>query len=188
MKSRSNPYREKIMSRLPVTLTAMVLFLAGCTSTSMTPVDNANTANDADSSDDMSSVIDDTPDADSSDEPTTIFGSVDYRTKPASDYDTTGRTCISAHLIIPKVEGATYYAIHAYGFNDPLFFGTEIFESLDPLNPRDHDAGGQATPQIDEGDQWSQGLSGECGPDPSMEMLQSRFEGMIVEVELTFAQ
>ena len=128
----------------------------------------------------------DDDDMDSEDPTTVVQGSVDYRTEPAPDFDTNGRICISAHLIIPKVDDATHYSISAHSFNDPLFFGTFIIDQLNPANPRLSDRGGQYTPQVDEGTQWSQVLSGGCGQDPDMEALMSRFEGIIVDIEVSF--
>ena len=115
-----------------------------------------------------------------------IFGSAEYRTEPASDAATTGRSCISSHMIIPKRDGATNYRIYAYGFNDPLFFGTSTTDNIDPENVRVRDGGGKNTPQVDEGGHWAIGLSGGCGPNPDMGQLMSRFAGMIVEIEVTY--
>lgn len=36
------------------------------------------------------------------------------------------RVCAGAYIAFPLVEGARYYDLHAYNFNDTLFWGTQI--------------------------------------------------------------
>lgn len=115
---------------------------------------------------------------------TIVFGTTEFRTEPQPN----NRVCCGMHMIIPKVEGGTLYRIYAYNFHDPLFFGRETSDTIDPENVRTHDGGGRATPQVDEGGAWSIGLSGGCGPaeNNGCASFPPRFAGMIIEVTVTY--
>ena len=101
--------------------------------------------------------------------------------------DTGQSLCWNAVRIIPKVKDGIYYLIHIHGFDDPLFWGTEHFDAINPLDVRVRDGGGKKTPQVDEGGAWSILLSGGCGPDGGTTCadLEERFEGIIIDITVT---
>jgi hypothetical protein len=87
-----------------------------------------------------------------------------------------GRTCVEAFMYVPKVEDAREYRLHAHGFNDTAFYGTEIRRTWSGARPGIEDMG----------DQWRIPLSGVCGPSDSagtsQASLERRFAGMVVDV------
>ena len=72
-----------------------------------------------------------------------------------------GRACALAYIYVPKSEGAIKYEMHAYHFNDPLYFGKEYDRTFS--GPQT-DHGGKSTAIEDMGSVWRIGLSGGCGP------------------------
>lgn len=86
--------------------------------------------------------------------------------------------CAGAFIYVPKVPEATSYQMHAYGFNDTEFYGTEIRRTW---------SGAIGSTVVDDGDQWKLPLSGACGatPEDAVPWLEGRFNGMVVDVVVT---
>ncbi len=115
-----------------------------------------------------------------------IFGSFEIRQWTTSD----GGACCQAGWVIPKVAGAARYDIYGYNFNDTAFYGRSNTDFIVEGSPRARDGGGKNTPQIDEGGHYYQGLSGGCSAsgdiDGTCAWLESRFNGIIVEITVTY--
>ena len=98
-----------------------------------------------------------------------------------------GRSCVWAYIQFPVVPDAKQYAMHAFGFNDTLYWGTSIQESITtPLPPLPQFIGGSGV----QGGNYYFFLTGGCGPNAgiskSISDMNARFVGMQVTVTVKF--
>ena len=117
-----------------------------------------------------------------------VHGSL-YITPPV-DLDP-GRQCVEAYIVFPLVAGAKSYEMHAYGFNDPAFWHTDIQRTFSvplPLARGCSLAGWSLTGS--NGSQFQFVLTGFAGPTSSIAgaiaTFNSRFAGMQVDVTVRY--
>ncbi len=102
-----------------------------------------------------------------------------------------GRQCVESYIVFPVVPGARAYEMHAFGFNDPAFWGTDIRRSFSVPLPTGRGcsrAGWGLTGVF--GGQFQFYLGSFSGPTNTIAgaiaSANSRFAGMRVEVTLRY--
>lgn len=104
-----------------------------------------------------------------------VSGSWKVETRPIGP----NTICVGAYMLVPKVADAVRYDVHAHGFNDPFFYGTEHRTSFS----------GPSSSIKDLGDEYEIDLSGVCGGSSGeaewTAYLTGRFQGIVVDVTVT---
>jgi uncharacterized protein YjdB len=102
-----------------------------------------------------------------------------------------GRQCVEAYIVFPLVAGARSYEMHAYGFNDTAFWGSEILRTFNVPLPASRQCSlvGWGLTGSD-GSQFQFFLTGFAGPTSSIgnaiSTFNSRFAHMQVDVTVRY--
>lgn len=120
-------------------------------------------------------------------QPTVIFGS--WTTQGPVGLDP-GRSCVTAYIAVPLIDGARSYQVRAYGFNDTAHWGQQITFGVTPPTEAYIPCGPGWGQSGTVGNEYRFFLTGFAGPDASigsaLSSFQSRFAGMVVEVTVQY--